>query len=250
MDQKQIINRIADLLKLTGVKDKQTVEELTDHYLTHIEEEIKRGVNTQQAIRETYQEIAHLEFIDLSKEKRKKNKWLFFLLLIAILISFLGIRYDVLGTHKNTTLDQQLFERGQVEHETQPPSGIPLSQSLMDISSDFGLRMHPINKEMVQHKGIDIKAKLGTPVLATGDGEVIDAGFEERPGYFIKLKHNSEFSSRYLHLSEILVEPGSTVKKGEVIGKVGSSGFSFRPHLHYEILKSDVPINPKEYIKP
>ena len=87
MNSERIAHRITDLLKLAGVKDSQTVEELTDHYLTHIEEEIKRGVNAQKAVREAYQDVANLDTSNFNanhSNAQKKGFFLFFLLFVGL----------------------------------------------------------------------------------------------------------------------------------------------------------------------
>ena len=97
------------------------------------------------------------------------------------------------------------------------------------------------------HEGLDFAAKTGTPVYATGDGVVEVA--ERRTGYgnCIDLSHGYNYVTRYAHLSEILVKPGQDVKRGDLIGKVGSTGKSTGPHLHYEVRFKDEPQNPVNY---
>lgn len=105
------------------------------------------------------------------------------------------------------------------------------------ISSAFGWRIHPITGSARIHTGTDIAAPLGTPVLAVYPGQVETAGWSDGYGLMIALKHeNKTQESRYAHLSEIYVQPGEWVEQGTVIGKVGSTGFSTGPHLHFEWL--------------
>lgn len=249
MTSNLIANRINDLLILAGFTDKHTIEELTDHYLTHIEEEVKRGLNSQQAIRETFQEIANIDITQFRHQKKKRD-WkiivLFFVILFGIIFLFNRSSTNEIQNSLIATPDQDTTK---VEENLEPPSGLPLEKSLFDITSDFGLRMHPVLKETTLHSGIDIKAKSGTPVYATADGTIIEASFKEKPGKFIIIKHSDGYSTKYYHLSEINVKAGIEVKKGQEIGKVGNSGMSMKPHLHYEVLKDGVPVNPKDYIK-
>ncbi len=103
------------------------------------------------------------------------------------------------------------------------------------ISSAFGWRIHPITGTSRMHTGTDIAAPLGTPVLAAYPGQVETAGWTNGYGLMIALQHeNNTQESRYAHLSEIYVQPGEWVEQGTVIGKVGSTGFSTGPHLHFE----------------
>ena len=106
------------------------------------------------------------------------------------------------------------------------------------ITSLFGFRTHPISGDYRFHAGTDIGAAQGTPVLAVQDGKVSAAGHAGGYGYMVVLNHDvadSQLESRYAHLAEILVEPNATVKKGDVIGLVGSTGNSTGPHLHFEM---------------
>jgi murein DD-endopeptidase MepM/ murein hydrolase activator NlpD len=106
------------------------------------------------------------------------------------------------------------------------------------ISSAFGWRVHPIAGEMRFHSGTDIAAPQGTPVLAAFDGKVDVADFVGGYGLTIVLQHNKGTEQTlYAHLSELFVKPGETVKQGEAIGRVGSTGLSTGPHLHFEFRK-------------
>jgi murein DD-endopeptidase MepM/ murein hydrolase activator NlpD len=118
-------------------------------------------------------------------------------------------------------------------------------KDLIRFGSSFGTRMHPILKVVRPHEGIDLTALRGTNIYATADGEVIQAGY--RAGGFGKkvlLDHGHGYRTLYGHCNEVLVEPGQHVKRGEVIGKVGSTGLSKSPHLHYEVHENGRPVNP------
>ncbi|MGK7945647.1 MAG: peptidoglycan DD-metalloendopeptidase family protein [Microcystaceae cyanobacterium] len=102
-------------------------------------------------------------------------------------------------------------------------------------TSAFGWRQHPIAKTRRFHNGTDIGAPMGTPVLATYEGEVVAADWAGGYGLMVTLRHlDGTQESRYAHLSEIFVQPGQWVEKGEVIGRLGSTGYSTGPHLHFE----------------
>jgi murein DD-endopeptidase MepM/ murein hydrolase activator NlpD len=95
------------------------------------------------------------------------------------------------------------------------------------------------------HKAIDYAAETGTPIRAVGNGTVVTAGWSSAGyGYLTTIRHNSTFTTRYAHQSRIAVRPGESVSQGQVIGYVGSTGFSTGPHLHYEMLKHGAKINP------
>lgn len=116
------------------------------------------------------------------------------------------------------------------------------------ITSDFGLRVHPIFGVLKYHEGIDLKQRYGAPVRAACDGRVIFAGWAEGYGKLVILKHHNGYTTYYGHLSKIKVKVGSWVYKGEVIGNVGNTGWTTGPHLHFEIRKNGIPINPKKII--
>lgn len=107
-------------------------------------------------------------------------------------------------------------------------------------------RLHPILKVRRPHLGVDYAAPVGTPVRSTGDGIVISAGYKSGNGRFIKIRHNSVYSTMYMHLSRFVkgLKKKSKVKQGEVIGYVGSSGLSTGPHLDYRFFINDRPVNP------
>ncbi|MEY4502100.1 MAG: hypothetical protein RIS52_1990 [Pseudomonadota bacterium] len=112
------------------------------------------------------------------------------------------------------------------------------------ISSGFGWRVHPILGYSKFHQGMDYAAVVGTPVYAVADGLVSFAGRHGGNGNYIRLNHSSILGTSYSHLSRIVVDPGSRVAQGQLIGYVGTTGFSTGPHLHFEVFKNGVPVNP------
>lgn len=113
------------------------------------------------------------------------------------------------------------------------------------ISSGFtDRRFHPVLKEYRAHHGTDYAAPRGTPVRSVGDGVVQVAGYKGPNGNYVKIQHNSTYTTGYLHLSEIAVAPGQTVDQGETIGRVGSTGRSTGPHLDYRFWKHDTAVDP------
>lgn len=116
---------------------------------------------------------------------------------------------------------------------------------LTRIASFFGKRKHPIYKVWKMHTGIDFSAPRGVPIYVTGDGVVESAGYSRGGyGYKIVINHGYGYKTLYAHLSKILVFKGQKVKRGEIVGRVGSTGLSVAPHLHYEVRKNNVPIDP------
>ncbi|MEO0148626.1 MAG: peptidoglycan DD-metalloendopeptidase family protein [candidate division WOR-3 bacterium] len=116
-------------------------------------------------------------------------------------------------------------------------------------SSGFGIRKDPFTGGIEFHKGIDISAPTGTPIVATADGVVEYAGWNsEGYGNQVVIDHENGIKTRYAHMFKVLVKEGQRVKRGQVIGLVGSTGKSVAPHVHYEVYLNGNPVNPTRYI--
>ena len=122
----------------------------------------------------------------------------------------------------------------------------PLAFQNARISSPFGKRIHPILKRAIIHWGVDYAAPRGTAVYAGGDGVVLAAKYNGGYGNYVKIRHNSEYSTAYGHMKGFAkgIRPGVRVKQGQVIGYVGSTGRSTGPHLHYEVVQNGRRVNP------
>ena len=120
-------------------------------------------------------------------------------------------------------------------------------KNMYNVTSGFGRRFHPILKILRMHTGIDIAAPRGTPVYATADGVVSREAAGSGYGITVILNHGYSYKTVYAHLSKRAVRPGQKVKRGEIIGYVGNTGLSMGSHLHYEVLKGGVPVNPVHY---
>jgi murein DD-endopeptidase MepM/ murein hydrolase activator NlpD len=112
------------------------------------------------------------------------------------------------------------------------------------VTSYFGYRYHPILHFTRFHAGVDIGAGWGSPIVAAADGQVVSAGWSGGYGREVEIAHGSGIVSLYGHMSEIVASPGSFVRRGELIGYVGSSGLSTGPHLHFEVRQGGTPVNP------
>ena len=114
------------------------------------------------------------------------------------------------------------------------------------ISSSFNpKRLHPVTGQVRAHRGIDFAARTGTPVVASGNGKVIKAGYSKYNGNYVFISHGTQYVTKYLHLNKKLVKTGQKVKQGQQIGTVGSTGRVTGAHLHYEFLVNGVHRNPK-----
>jgi murein DD-endopeptidase MepM/ murein hydrolase activator NlpD len=130
------------------------------------------------------------------------------------------------------------------------PAIQPISNDELDfLHLTYGSRFHPIFKVWKEHKGLDFAAKYGTSVYATGDGEVSVAHYSESYGNVIYVDHGADFQTRYAHLSGFAVTPGQVIKRGQLIGYVGSTGHSKAAHLHYEVLTNGEHVNPINFFQ-
>lgn len=128
------------------------------------------------------------------------------------------------------------------------PSIIPIASGKYVITSKFGYRKSPFNSNRSFHSGLDISAVTGTPIQATAAGKVIQAGWKGDYGYMITIDHGYGLVTRYAHCSELKLEVGAKVFKGDIIALVGNTGRSTGPHVHYEVQLNGVFVNPEKYI--
>ncbi len=114
-------------------------------------------------------------------------------------------------------------------------------------TSGFGMRLHPIYQIMKFHAGQDFTAPIGTPIYATGNGVVETASFVDGYGNCVIIDHGFGYKTVYAHQSKLNVKVGQSVKRGMLIGYVGNTGVSEAPHLHYEVIKDGIKVNPSSY---
>lgn len=116
------------------------------------------------------------------------------------------------------------------------------------LTSGYGMRTHPVLGGRRAHKGIDLAAPTGTPVYASADGVISKADWFSSYGLYISIEHGGAIQTRYGHLSRLNVAAGQQVRKGDLIGYVGSTGRSTGPHLHYEVRIAGASVNPTPYM--
>jgi murein DD-endopeptidase MepM/ murein hydrolase activator NlpD len=122
------------------------------------------------------------------------------------------------------------------------------NEDLTQTAGGFGWRIHPIHKIQKFHAGMDFTCKQGTPIHATGDGRVVYAEYGANGyGMHVVIDHGFDYRTLYAHLSKLEVRVGQKVKRGDVIGLVGSTGLSVGPHLHYEVHKGNEAVDPANY---
>ncbi len=152
----------------------------------------------------------------------------------------LSNRENQLTVLENLVLNQNL------QNEVQP-SGRPILKGW--ISSYYGMRTHPLSGRREMHKGMDFAGKMGGPVIAVAKGVVTYAGKRWGYGQGVDIAHGNGYTTRYAHNSKILVSVGDKVEKGFQIAEIGSSGRSTGPHVHFEVIKNGVEINPLRFIR-
>jgi len=161
----------------------------------------------------------------------------------------------------NTTIQQALKSRKQKEKfslkkvlglgkedYTKIPVYFPVRHlGFKRVSSQYGMRNHPIKKKRKFHSGLDLAAKRGTPIYASADGKVILDGHSPSYGIYVLVQHPNSYATMYGHMQKKVVKEGDIVEQGEVIGHVGSTGRSTGPHLHFEIFKNGKNIDPFKF---
>ncbi len=120
-------------------------------------------------------------------------------------------------------------------------------EELTRMASGYGMRMHPILKIMKMHEGMDFTAPRGTPIYASGNGVVTRADRSSSFGNVVYIEHGYGYKTVYAHMQKIATHKGAKVKRGDLIGYIGSTGRSVGPHLHYEVHKNGHPVNPIYY---
>jgi hypothetical protein len=150
----------------------------------------------------------------------------------------------------NDSFDSKGFSASIEQEDVFKPSILPLkAEGEFKVSSTYGMRTDPITKAKKQHKGLDLATKIGTEVISTADGEVVEVvASPSGYGNHIVIKHGDIYMTKYGQLSEFKVKGGDVVVKGQLIALTGNSGQSTGPHLHYEVYKNKEDVNPMDYI--
>jgi murein DD-endopeptidase MepM/ murein hydrolase activator NlpD len=148
--------------------------------------------------------------------------------------------------------NQQLLEQQKVmDQQIQWLMSRPLTLPILGnpiLTSGFGGRLDPFTKTWGAHEGLDFQESIGSNILAAGAGKVLFSGWETSYGNSILIDHGNGYTSRYAHASRLFVRAGDKVLHQQPIGLVGSTGRSTGPHLHFEIIKNGIPVDPKEYL--
>jgi murein DD-endopeptidase MepM/ murein hydrolase activator NlpD len=128
------------------------------------------------------------------------------------------------------------------------PNEKPLRGNL-EVSSEFGLRRNPFGGFSYEmHRGIDFRGPIGTPIYATADGIVVTAQYSGGYGNYVVIDHGYGYETLYAHMSDLSVRAGDRVRRGDLVGELGSTGRSSGPHLHYEVHRNGQAVNPRYYL--
>lgn len=164
----------------------------------------------------------------------------------------LGVRADIDKLLRQARLQKQDYEmilahlEGASHQIHTTPSLKPVNVGF--VSSRYGWRMDPITGRRTMHRGVDYSARMGTPVMVTADGVVTFSGVLQTYGNVVEVSHGKGFITRYAHLQRRLVQKGQRVTRGDVVGRVGSTGRSTFSHLHYEIEQEGERIDPLRFV--
>jgi murein DD-endopeptidase MepM/ murein hydrolase activator NlpD len=159
--------------------------------------------------------------------------------MLAEISRVLDDRSDKLGVLDSFLMDDRLARKT-------IPTTMPVNGGYY--SSNYGYRLDPISGRSSFHTGVDIIAAPGTDVLAAAGGVVSTSAFVAEYGNIVEVDHDNGLTTRYAHLSKSLVRAGDVVMKGQVIAKVGSSGRTTGPHLHFEVREKGIPLNPNKFL--
>lgn len=165
---------------------------------------------------------------------------------------FVPVRLASVASTFERQVHRVRLARAQAERLTRTLVSVPIRKPVagdVDFSSTFGVRLDPFIGRPAMHTGLDFRGTTGEPIRVTANGTVTSAGWSGGYGRMIEVDHGNGLSTRYGHLSEILVQPGQSVKIGQVIGKLGSTGRSTGPHLHYETRVSGDAIDPQKFLR-
>jgi murein DD-endopeptidase MepM/ murein hydrolase activator NlpD len=172
-------------------------------------------------------------------------------------VAAIGGPFVPLTLHKNaSSFDRQLYRiyvaRANVDKLTRTLTAVPVRKPIVgeiDLSSGFGVRTDPFLGRPAMHTGLDFRSSMGDPVRATATGTVESAGWSGGYGNMVEVNHGNGFSTRYGHLSKIEVKVGQKIQIGQIVGRVGSTGRSTGPHLHYETRIDGDAVDPQKFLR-
>lgn len=243
---KEVVSYLKTFQKLSQTAQ----EELLDHLCCDVEDTMETGLSFAEAFarcRDRWNEN-EVKKIHSSTQNR-------FTMVKVISVLFISVSALTFLSLPNTSGNYASVATGfsdDIEPEVnlltaEPPSYCPLATTYK-LTAPFGQVQHPVTKTKKLHQGIDWSAPLGTVVHAAGAGVVVEAGMKNHYGNCIIIAHDEVYQTLYAHLQTIDIAVGDTVAAGQRIGLVGSTGSSTGPHLHYEVIKDGVKVDPADYL--
>ncbi|BCE03768.1 M23 family metallopeptidase [Marinicellulosiphila megalodicopiae] len=172
---------------------------------------------------------------------------LYFTLILALILTlFLTLTGCASGFK---SIDEKISEDTQDLKEISQAKPFSFFPVTGQISSHFGYRTDPHNKQKKLHKGLDITVPVGTKVISAASGQIMFAGKQSGYGLVVEILHDNQMTTRYAHLSKILVKQPQTIVQGQLIGLSGQTGNATGPHVHYELLYKGEQIDPFVFTK-
>lgn len=250
-----------ELVKEMSAHDKKLIEELTNakNELENLKatlETDKQTLETDKQTLEADKAAMDSQKAELEKKAQERDALMKQLENKKDELEAMEDELEKAANEIRNEIAQLQAEKKRREEETKKPNkvyytggqlGWP-SDSSTTVTSPFGMRLHPTLHVYKLHTGMDIGAKRGTNVLAAEAGEVIKAGWSNAYGNYVVIDHGNGMSTLYAHNSKLLVGKGEEVKRGQVIAKVGSTGYSTGPHIHIEVIIDGEYQNPKDYL--
>lgn len=220
---------------LSGTLDELTQRDTQIYRIIFEAEPLQDSANADKAFKEFRKKYKNIKgFDDDIEVQRLNNK----LMVLASNMKRQNKSYD--DIIKRALRKQDMF--------ASIPAIQPIeNKDLKRVASGFGYRIHPIYKTRKMHTGMDFTAPKGTPIYATGNGKVTYAAYNEGYGYHVIVDHGFGYETLYAHMSKMEVRKGEEVTRGQELGKVGSTGLSTSPHLHYEVIKNNRKVNPVHF---
>lgn len=237
--------QVADFLHTYTCLSTAVQEELLDHLCCGIEDAMRRGSTFEEAFAAARGRWNEDEVRKIHSSTQNQS-FMIKLFLAASLAALFTLSPWTLSEEPAPAIASLTTEG--CDMSSDPPRTCPLAAAACSSHHGFGMRIHPITKAEVLHRGVDYRASMGTPVQAAGRGTVVEAGEQGAYGYCILIRHDDIYHTRYAHLSKIDVQVGDELDAGATIGAVGSTGASTGPHLHFEILVDGEPVDPAMYI--
>jgi hypothetical protein len=179
----------------------------------------------------------------MTKKQTSRYAMIIYLMMIPVCaVLLMSFGRTVISTESHEALSNEIAI-------FQTPGIAPVDLSKVTKVVMYGDRIHPATQQPTKHTGVDFELPLGSDVVSTADGVVLVQQYGDKQGNYVVIRHDETLMTRYYHLEKALVKTGEKVTKGQVIGLVGSTGvFSKGPHLHYEVIKNGIDVDPKDYL--